>query len=72
MFNGIFEQSWYQELVSHGVPRWKHFVAWAKERAKHDGLIKPPSESGTGFWEFVETDQEDNDEPSNDDDDHIN
>ncbi len=50
----IFEQPWYQELVSNEIPRWKHYVAWAKERAKHRGLIKNPRESGMGFWELTE------------------
>ena len=50
----VFAQPWYQEKVSHGVPRWQHNIAWAKERAKHEGLIKPPSDSGRGMWELTE------------------
>lgn len=50
--HAIFEHPWYQELVSNEVPRWKHFVAWAKERAKHRGLIKYPKNSGRGYWEL--------------------
>ena len=47
----VFKQPWYQQRVSNGqVPRWKHNLAWAKERAKKRGLIKPPSESGRGYW----------------------
>ncbi|GAI53783.1 unnamed protein product, partial [marine sediment metagenome] len=46
------QQPYYQELVSNGVPRWQHNLAWAKERAKKKGLIKPPDESGRGYWEL--------------------
>ncbi len=53
-FNDIFKQPWYEETVSHGVPRWRHFIAWAKERAKKKGLIKPPEDSGRGFWELTD------------------
>lgn len=53
-YRSVFEQPWYQKLVSHGVPRWKHHVAWAKERAKHRGLIKYPEESGIGYWELTD------------------
>jgi len=35
---------------------WKHFVAWAKERAKHRGLIKYPKDSGRGYWELNKID----------------
>jgi predicted type IV restriction endonuclease len=55
MFKSIFDHPWYQELVSYGIPRWKHFIAWAKERAKKRGLIKRPTESGRGIWELTET-----------------
>lgn len=51
----IFEQPWYQEFVSGSTPRWRHHVAWAKERAKHRGFIKWPSQSGHGIWELTET-----------------
>jgi len=53
MFSEIFSQPYYTETVSHGVPRWKHNIAWAKERAKNRGLIKPPKESGRGWWELT-------------------
>lgn len=52
-FQTTYEQPWYQEYVSGNTPRWKHRVAWAKERAKHRGLIKWPSESGFGTWELT-------------------
>lgn len=51
-FEEIFQQPYYQELVSNGVPRWQHNLAWAKERAKKKGLIKTPDESGRGYWEL--------------------
>jgi predicted type IV restriction endonuclease len=49
-----FNKPWYQETVSHGIPRWQHNIAWAKERAKHDGLIKSPNESRRGYWDLTE------------------
>ena len=52
-FQIIFKQPWYQEIVSNNTPRWKHFVAWAKERAKHRGFIKWPSQSSHGIWELT-------------------
>jgi hypothetical protein len=48
-----FGSDYFMESVSHGVPRWKHNIAWAKEYAKHRGLIKRPSESGRGVWELT-------------------
>jgi len=53
-FKDIFDQPWYQELVAYGVPRWQHNVAWARNRAKDRELIKPPAESGRGYWELTE------------------
>lgn len=54
-FEKLFQEEYYQQLVANGIPRWKHNVAWAKERAKHLGYIKRPSESGRGFWELTES-----------------
>lgn len=56
MYKEVFDKPYYQELVSNGlVPRWKHFIAWAKEAAKQKyGYIKPPYESGYGIWELTE------------------
>jgi hypothetical protein len=34
--------------------RWQHFIAWAKEIAKHEGLVKRPAASGRGYWELTE------------------
>lgn len=44
---------WYTDSVSNNVPRWKHQIAWAKERGKMYGLIKNPDESGQGLWELT-------------------
>lgn len=49
----IFKQPYYLQLVSHGVPRWRHNIAWAKEAVKHRGFLKYPSESGRGMWELT-------------------
>jgi len=46
----VFEHTWYHETVSYDIPRWKHNLAWAKERAKKRGLIKWPQDSGRGMW----------------------
>ncbi|MEA1944965.1 MAG: winged helix-turn-helix domain-containing protein [Euryarchaeota archaeon] len=53
MLRETFQQHWYQETVSGGIPRWQHNLAWAKERAKKKGLIKRPEESGRGYWELT-------------------
>lgn len=47
-------KDWYQDKVSGDIPRWKHFIAWAKQRAKDiHGYIKSPDESGRGQWELT-------------------
>jgi hypothetical protein len=54
-FQHEFEKPYYNETVSHGVPRWKHHIAWAKERARQrQGFIKSASESGRGIWELTD------------------
>ncbi len=53
-FETLFKQKYYQEMVSHGIPRWQHNIAWSKEHAKQRGLVKPPSESGHGVWELTD------------------
>lgn len=55
LFQHEFEKPYYIETVSHGVPRWKHHIAWAKERAKQiHGFIKSAGESGRGIWELTD------------------
>ena len=53
-FRDNFQHPWYQENVSNGVPRWQHNLAWAKEVAKKQGLIKRPSDSGRGVWALTD------------------
>ena len=54
IFKDKFSEPYFQETVSHGVPRWKHFIAWSKERAKQrHGYIKSAKESGRGIWELT-------------------
>lgn len=53
-YQAAFDQPYYQEPVSHGVPRWKHNIAWAKEAAKHQGYVKRPKEAGYGIWSLTE------------------
>lgn len=53
MLIDIFQSPYYQEPVANGIPRWQHNIAWAKERAKHKGLIKRPQDSGKGYWELT-------------------
>lgn len=54
IFKEKFEDPYYIETVSGGVPRWKNNIAWAKERAKLQGLVKRPADSGRGYWELTE------------------
>lgn len=53
-FTNIFERPYYQGTVSHGIPRWQHNLAWAKESAKKKGLIQPPDKSGRGWWALTD------------------
>ena len=53
-FKDVFKDSWYQETVSHGIPRWQHNIAWAKEIAKKKGFIKGLCDFGRGIWELTE------------------
>lgn len=52
----LFDKKYYQNTVSHGVPRWKHTIAWSKERAKqnHD-YVKSAKDSGRSNWELTPT-----------------
>lgn len=56
LFRDEFHKRVYHEKVAnYTVPRWKHDVAWARERAKQRlGYIKPAPKSGRGIWELTE------------------
>lgn len=55
----IFELPYYQENPPKVfVPRWQHNIAWAKEKAKGDGLVKWPADSGRGYWELTQKGRE--------------
>jgi len=49
-----FSNPWYQEDSTPGIQRWKHQIAWARNRARENGLIKSPDESGRGNWELTD------------------
>jgi len=54
IFQSEFSKELYHEIVAGIVPRWKHDIAWARERAKQIyDYIKPPEESGRGTWELT-------------------
>jgi len=50
-----FKKDLYHEKVANAtVKRWKHDIAWARERAKQiHGFIKSAKESGRGNWELT-------------------
>ena len=49
-----FSNDVYHETVSHNVERWKHDIAWAKERARqHHGYVKSAEEAGWEIWELT-------------------
>ena len=48
-----FQHSWYHQRVSWGIPRWKHYVSWAKQIAVQKGLVKKADQSRRGFWELT-------------------
>ena len=53
-----FSNDVYHETVSHNVERWKHDIAWAKERARqHHGYVKSAEEAGWGIWELQTANQ---------------
>ncbi len=50
-----FSSNVYHEKVSHGIPRWQHDIAWAKEIARQTyGYIKSAGDAGHGTWELTE------------------
>ena len=55
LLNAEFSMDVYHEKVSHGVPRWQHDIAWAKEKARQNyGYMKSAGEAGHGTWELTE------------------
>jgi predicted transcriptional regulator len=55
IFKNEFDKPYYQQGVSHNVPRWQEDVAWSKDRARQiHGLIKNAKESGRGIWELTD------------------
>jgi hypothetical protein len=51
-----FSNDVYRQTVSNNVERWRHDVAWAKERAKqHHGYVKSAVEAGWGIWELTDS-----------------
>lgn len=54
LFREKFKNEHWNKLVSHGVPRWKHYIAWGKERAKQiHGYIEAPKKAGRGIWQLT-------------------
>ena len=54
-----FSSQVYHETVGHNVPRWRHDIAWAKERAKQiHSYVKSAEKSGRGIWELTEKGKE--------------
>jgi hypothetical protein len=54
-----FSNDVYHETVSHNVERWKHDIAWAKERARqHHGYVKSAEQAGWGIWELTNSGKE--------------
>lgn len=59
LLDSEFSKDVYHETVSNNVERWKHDVAWAKERARqHHGYIKSAEEAGWGTWELTNSGKE--------------
>ncbi len=49
-----FSNDIYHQSVSHNVERWKHDIAWAKERARQQhGYVKSAEIAGRGIWELT-------------------
>lgn len=51
-FGGIARKSDVDDKMN--VERWKHDIAWAKERARqHHGYVKSAEQAGWGIWELT-------------------
>lgn len=54
-----FSKGVYHETVSHNVERWKHDIAWAKEKARqHHAYVKSAEQAGYGIWELTTSGKE--------------
>ena len=51
-FKNIFQEPFYQELASSGVPKWKHYIIEARKIAERQGLIEPSPNTGRA-WELT-------------------
>lgn len=50
-----FSKPYWQNSVAQGTPRWKHYIAWAKQRAVSiHHYIKKPTDNSRGIWELTE------------------
>jgi predicted type IV restriction endonuclease len=49
-----FNDDYFKKILPCGVIRWKHFIAWEKQRATIMGLIKRKEESGRGIWKLTQ------------------
>lgn len=59
LFRDEFKKEYWHEKDDYGVPRWKKYIAWAKERAKQiHKYIESPQKSGRGFWELTQKGKE--------------
>lgn len=59
LLSSEFSNNVYHQTVSHNVERWRHDIAWAKERARqHHGYVKSAEEAGWGNWELTSSGKE--------------
>ena len=59
LLDSEFSKDVYHETVSHNIERWKHDIAWAKERARqHHGYVKSAEQAGWGIWELTNSGKE--------------
>ena len=48
----VFDQH-YKHPVGEGIPAWKKQFQFARQRARNQGLVEPPENSGEGIWELT-------------------
>lgn len=59
LLSSEFSNGIYHQIVSHNVERWRHDIAWAKERARqHHGYLKAAEQAGWGIWELTSSGKE--------------